>query len=94
MRSFLNVVELRAEAHEDLRNAVFSKNIQNLTQESMQTIFRAEYSKLAALTDQFIMQVDEGIALTVRMNTQMQVALQSVFPGQSFLQIKFAEKPS
>jgi len=37
--------------------------------------------------------VDEGIAATKKMDTQMQVALQSVFPGQSFLQIRFVEKP-
>ncbi|SDY67679.1 hypothetical protein SAMN04515617_11913 [Collimonas sp. OK242] len=91
-QALLNTVELRAVAHDDLRKAVLSKNIPNLTHESLQTIFRAEYAKLAALTDQFIRQVDEGIATTKKMDNQMQIALQSIFPGQSFVQIRFAQK--
>ena len=55
-QNIVNTAVLRTEAHDDLRKAVFSKSIPNLTHESMQTVFRVEYSKLAALTDQFIIQ--------------------------------------
>lgn len=89
----INTVELRAIASNDLNNAIKSKPIANLTAKTIATVYSAEHSKLAALTDQLIEQVDEGIAVTKKLNAMLQTALQLQFPGQSFLQIKFAEKP-
>jgi hypothetical protein len=91
--ALLNTVELRAVAHDDLRKAVLSKNVPDLTLGMLPTLFSAEYRKLSALTDQFIKQVDEGIVATKRMEGQFQTALQKVFPGQSFLQVRFAQQP-
>ena len=93
-QALLNTIELRAMAHDGLRKAAFSKSPPTLTSEALQADFKAEYTKLAALTDQFIRQVDEGIDATKMMNNQLQIALQSIFQGQSFLQIRFIQKPS
>jgi hypothetical protein len=91
--ALLNTVELRAVAHDDLRKAVLSKNVPDLTLDMLPTLFSAEYRKLSALTDQFIKQVDEVIVATKKMEGQFQIALQKVFPGQSFLQVRFAQQP-
>jgi hypothetical protein len=93
-QALVNTVELRAIAHDDLRKAVLSKDAAEITPDMLPTMFKAEYTKLASLTDQFIKQVDEGIVATKRMDNQLQIALQSIFPGQSFLQIRFAQKPT
>ena len=93
-QALLNTVELRAMAHDDLRKAAFSHSPPRLTRDALQADFKAEYAKLAALTEQFILQVDEGIAATQKMAHEFQIALQSIFQGQSFLQIRFAQKSS
>jgi hypothetical protein len=91
--ALLNTVELRAVAHDDLRKAVLSKNVPDLTLDGLPILFSVEYSKLSGLTEQFIKQVDDGIIATKKMENQLQIALQRVFPGQSFLQVRFAEQP-
>lgn len=89
----VNTIELRAKAAEDLHKAIQAKNVGNLELDGVKTIFPIEYRKSAALTDQLIQLVDEGINLTKAMDRKMQIALQQQFSGQSFVQIKFAEKP-
>ncbi len=86
----VNTVELRSKAVEDLHKAI---EFQLPTLESIKVTHDKEYHKLAALTEQMIEQVDEGIAITKRLNAMMQNALQLQFPGQDFLQINFVKKP-
>jgi hypothetical protein len=85
-QALLNTVERRAAAHDDLRMGILAKNIASLTSESIPTMFRTECARLVAITDLFKKQVDEGIASTKRLDPQMQ----SAFPRQTFLQIRFA----
>jgi hypothetical protein len=88
----VNTIELRSKAFEDLHKAIKSNPIANITTQAIRTIYNAEYHRLAELTDQMIQQVDEGIIVTKKVYVMMLAALQLQFPGQSFLQIKFAEK--
>lgn len=90
----LTSVELRSKAFDDLHKATKSQPIANLTFDSIRTIYVTEYHKLAGLTDQLILQVDEGLAVTKKAYGIMLVALQLQFPGQRFLQIHFAQKPA
>ena len=86
----VNTAELRAKAGDELHQAIRANPIANPNLETIKAVYAAEYGRLAALTDQLIEVVDEGIAMTRQANDKMQKALQLQFPEQSLLQIKFA----
>ena len=89
----VNTVELRAAAIVGLHRAIAAKPMVNASPDAIKAFFAAEWRRLDAITDQFILLVDDGISKTKQMNTKMQVALQSQYPSQSFLQINFEQKP-
>lgn len=87
----LSTVETRAAASSELRQSMKERPVANWTPETLPNLYPAEYGRLASLTDQFVEQVDESINAIREAEVALQRALQTIFPGQSFVQVRFGQ---
>lgn len=82
-------IEHRAKASEELHTAMQARPVANLEPDGIKTIYPVPYQKLDATTTQMIESVDAGLINAKEVNRKLQLALQQLFPEQSFLQINF-----
>ncbi len=90
----LSTVDMRGRAFDELHQAMASHQINNLPLEAIKHTYALQYDRLAALTDQLIATVDDGVKLAQQVDQRLREALAQQFPGQDFLRVNFEPKPA